>query len=111
MILREGYSCVGKLYIFIIEDKLRVNEKLARSKNASSSRIMSRSQAKKTFAGQDIKATLGRQGIKVRATHPAMLAEEAPQVYKPSNEVVDVVHNLGIATRVAKLVPLGVSKG
>jgi tRNA-splicing ligase RtcB len=74
-------------------------------------RIMSRSQAKKTFAGQDIKATLGRQGIKVKATHPAMLAEEAPQVYKPSNEVVEVVHNLGIATKVAKLVPLGVSKG
>jgi RNA-splicing ligase RtcB len=24
---------------------------------------------------------------------------------------VDVVHNLGIATKVAKLVPLGVSKG
>jgi tRNA-splicing ligase RtcB len=40
-----------------------------------------------------------------------MLAEEAPQVYKPSNEVVDVVHNLRIATKVAKLMPLGVSKG
>jgi tRNA-splicing ligase RtcB (3'-phosphate/5'-hydroxy nucleic acid ligase) len=74
-------------------------------------RIMSRSQAKRTFAGQDIKAALSAQGIKVKATHPAMLAEEAPQVYKPSNEVVDVVHNLGIATKVARLVPLGVSKG
>lgn len=74
-------------------------------------RIMSRSQAKRTFAGQDIKAALSAQGIKVKATHPAMLAEEAPAVYKPSNEVVDVVHNLGIATKVARLVPLGVSKG
>lgn len=74
-------------------------------------RIMSRSQAKRTFAGQDIKASLSAQGIKVKATHPAMLAEEAPAVYKPSNEVVDVVHNLGIATKVARLVPLGVSKG
>jgi tRNA-splicing ligase RtcB len=74
-------------------------------------RIMSRSQAKRTFAGQDIKAALSSQGIKVKATHPAMLAEEAPQVYKPSNEVVDVVHNLGIATKVARLMPLGVSKG
>jgi len=74
-------------------------------------RIMSRSQAKRTFAGQDIKAALSSQGIKVKATHPAMLAEEAPQVYKPSNEVVDVVHNLGIATKVARLLPLGVSKG
>ena len=74
-------------------------------------RIMSRSEAKRTFAGQDIKAALNAQGIKVKATHPAMLAEEAPQVYKPSNEVVDVVHNLGIATKVARLMPLGVSKG
>jgi tRNA-splicing ligase RtcB len=74
-------------------------------------RIMSRSQAKRTFSGQDIKAALSSQGIKVKATHPAMLAEEAPQVYKPSNQVVDVVHNLGIATKVAKLMPLGVSKG
>ena len=72
---------------------------------------MSRSQAKRSFAGQNIKAELDRQGIKVKATHPAMLAEEAPQVYKPSNEVVDVVHNLGIATKVARLLPLGVSKG
>lgn len=74
-------------------------------------RVMSRSQALKTFAGQDIKANLAREGIKVKATHPSMLAEEAPQVYKPSDEVVDVVHNLGIAVKVAKLTPLGVSKG
>lgn len=74
-------------------------------------RIMSRSQAIKTFAGRDIKASLNREGIVVRANNPKMLAEEAPQVYKPSTEVVDVVHNLGIATKVAKLVPLGVSKG
>jgi tRNA-splicing ligase RtcB len=74
-------------------------------------RIMSRTQAKKTFTGHDVKATLSGRGIKVKATHPAMLAEEAPQVYKPSDEVVDVVHNLGIAIKVAKLMPLGVSKG
>jgi tRNA-splicing ligase RtcB len=74
-------------------------------------RVMSRSKAIKTFAGRDIKASLSREGIVVKANNPKMLAEEAPQVYKPSNEVVDVVHNLGIATKVAKLVPLGVSKG
>lgn len=74
-------------------------------------RIMSRSQALKTFVGKDVKASLNREGIVVRANNPKMLAEEAPQVYKPSTDVVDVVHNLGIATKVAKLVPLGVSKG
>ncbi len=74
-------------------------------------RVMSRNQAIKTFAGKDIKAALNKEGIVVRANNPKMLAEEAPQVYKPSSAVVDVVHNLGIATKVAKLVPLGVSKG
>jgi tRNA-splicing ligase RtcB len=74
-------------------------------------RIMSRSQALKTYTGRDVKASLSMKGIKVRATNPKMLAEEAPQVYKPSAEVVDVVHNLGIATKVARLVPLGVTKG
>ncbi len=74
-------------------------------------RIMSRAQAKRTYQGGDVKASLSREGIFVKATHPAMLSEEAPGVYKPSGEVVDVVHNLGIATKVAKLVPIGVSKG
>jgi tRNA-splicing ligase RtcB len=74
-------------------------------------RVMSRSQAIRTFTGKDVQAALNRDGIVVRATSPNMLAEEAPQVYKPSGDVVDVVHNLGIATKVAKLVPLGVSKG
>jgi len=72
---------------------------------------MSRSQALRQFTGKSVKAALDQQGIVVKATSPGMLAEEAPQVYKPSGDVVDVVHNLGIATRVARLVPLGVSKG
>jgi len=74
-------------------------------------RVMSRSRATRLFNGKDVKAALNLQGIVVKATSPAMLAEEAPQVYKPSGDVVDVVHNLKIATKVAKLVPLGVSKG
>jgi tRNA-splicing ligase RtcB (3'-phosphate/5'-hydroxy nucleic acid ligase) len=74
-------------------------------------RVMSRSQALKLFTGQNVKAALNRDGIVVKATSPGMLAEEAPQVYKPSGDVVDVVHNLCIATKVARLVPLGVSKG
>ena len=76
-----------------------------------SGRVMSRSQALRQFTGKEVKAALNRDGIAVRSTSPGMLAEEAPQVYKPSGDVVDVVHNLGIATRVARLVPLGVSKG
>ena len=61
--------------------------------------------------GKDIRDQLARQGIIVRAPNEASIAEEAPQVYKPSEEVVRVVDTLGISRLVAKLVPLGVIKG
>lgn len=74
-------------------------------------RVMSRSQAKREFNGQIIKENLEAHGITVRATHPSVIAEEAPGVYKSSNDVVNVVHDLGIAHKVAKVLPLGVAKG
>lgn len=74
-------------------------------------RIMSRSHAKKSFSGEDIRMQLEDRGILVKAAHPSVIAEEAPDVYKSSSEVVDVVHRVGIARKVAKLVPLGVVKG
>jgi len=39
------------------------------------------------------------------------LVEETPQAYKDVDAVVHISHELGIATKVAKLVPLGVIKG
>ncbi|MFZ1506945.1 MAG: RtcB family protein, partial [Anaerolineae bacterium] len=49
--------------------------------------------------------------IEVRAGSLAGLAEEAPSAYKDVDHVVDVVHNAGIARRVARLVPVAVVKG
>ncbi|MDD2439241.1 MAG: RtcB family protein [Methanosarcinaceae archaeon] len=74
-------------------------------------RVMSRAHAKKEFRGEGIKERLEAKGITVRATHPSVIAEEAPEVYKPSSEVVNVVHELGIARKVARVIPLGVTKG
>jgi len=39
------------------------------------------------------------------------LAEEAPLAYKDVSRVVESVHGLGIAKKVARLEPLGVIKG
>ncbi len=39
------------------------------------------------------------------------MVEETPEVYKDVNVVAVVSHNLGIATKVARLVPLGMIKG
>ena len=39
------------------------------------------------------------------------MVEETPEAYKNVDSVVNVSHELGIATKVAKLVPIGVIKG
>jgi tRNA-splicing ligase RtcB len=74
-------------------------------------RVMSRSQAKKHITGQKVKSTLEREGIIIRAPNDAAIADEAPEVYKPSGEVVRIVHEVGISRLVARLEPLGVIKG
>ncbi len=74
-------------------------------------RVTSRTQAKKGLRGRDVQDQLAKAGIIVRAPSEASIAEEAPQVYKPSEEVVRVVDAVGISRLVAKLVPLGVIKG
>jgi len=76
-----------------------------------SGRVMSRAMAKRKLRGDRIKADLMREGIYVRATHGALLAEEAPQAYKRSDDVVEVVEKAGISKIVARLRPLGVAKG
>jgi tRNA-splicing ligase RtcB len=74
-------------------------------------RIMSRTQAKKNLSGREITANLLKEGIIVRAHSESAIADEAPEVYKPSDEVVNVVHEVGISRLVARLSPLGVIKG
>jgi tRNA-splicing ligase RtcB len=74
-------------------------------------RIMSRTQAKKNLSGREITANLLKEGIIVRAHSENAIADEAPNVYKPSDEVVNVVHEVGISRLVARLSPLGVIKG
>jgi len=74
-------------------------------------RTMSRAQAKKTIWGSDLRQQLETDGIVVRAGSMAGLAEEAPAAYKDVDMVVEVVHNAGLARKVARLRPLGVVKG
>jgi tRNA-splicing ligase RtcB len=74
-------------------------------------RTMSRSKAKKTVWGAELREELEAEGIHVRAGSMAGLAEEAPVAYKDVDRVVEVVHGSGIAKKVARLVPLAVIKG
>jgi len=74
-------------------------------------RVMSRTQAKKRMSGKEVAEILLKKGIIVRAPNENAIADEAPEVYKPSEEVVNVVHDVGISRLVARLTPLGVIKG
>ncbi len=74
-------------------------------------RTMSRSKAKKTIWGTDLKNELEKDGIHIRAGSLAGLAEEAPKAYKDVDAVVETVSGAGIASQVARLVPLVVIKG
>jgi tRNA-splicing ligase RtcB len=74
-------------------------------------RMMSRTAAKKSFWGSEVKKALEQRGIIVRAASAVVLAEEADPVYKNVDRVAEVSDNLGIATRVVRLLPIAVVKG
>ncbi|HLB25087.1 MAG TPA: RtcB family protein [Nitrospirota bacterium] len=74
-------------------------------------RVMSRAAAVRACKGRAIERELEDIGIIARYTGRDALKEEVPEAYKDIDQVVDVVHNAGIAKRVAKLRPVGVIKG
>ncbi len=74
-------------------------------------RLLSRTKARKSAKGRNIRKELSRKGISIYSSGKATLLEEVPWAYKDVSEVVDVVHDLGIAAKVARLRPLIVVKG
>nr|MBI5456042.1 RtcB family protein [Candidatus Levybacteria bacterium] len=74
-------------------------------------RRMSRHAAKKEIAGADLMIKLEKEGVYVKTHSVKDLAEEAPFAYKDIHNVVDVVDQVGIAKKVAKLRPIIVIKG
>ena len=74
-------------------------------------RVLSRSAAKKGVTANEIQKELESRGIIVESLTREGLTEEKPEAYKDIEAVVDVVHNVGLASRVARLRPVGVIKG
>ena len=74
-------------------------------------RVMSRKTAKGRASGREVRRILEEQGVSVRPGSVGLLAEEAPYAYKDVDEVVEVCEKAGLATKVARLRPLGVVKG
>ncbi|WIV67569.1 RtcB family protein [Natrialbaceae archaeon AArc-T1-2] len=75
-------------------------------------RVMSRTQAKSDYWGEDVRDELrDQQQIYVKADSGATVAEEAPGVYKDVDEVVRVSDELGIGDKVARTYPVCNIKG
>ena len=74
-------------------------------------RTMSRSRARRSYTESGVIRSLNEMGILVKAATGNGVVEETPQAYKDVDEVVEVSHMLGIATKAARLVPVGVIKG
>ncbi|RJP32287.1 MAG: RtcB family protein [Phycisphaerales bacterium] len=74
-------------------------------------RRMSRGAAIRASKGRNIRRELLNKGVVARARGRTGLEEEQPDAYKDVVEVVGVLHDAGIAAKVARLRPIGVIKG
>ncbi len=74
-------------------------------------RVMSRTAAVKNAQGRRIDKELAEHGVIAKCRHWKGLAEEQPAAYKDVSLVVDVVHRAGLASKVARMRPIGVVKG
>ncbi|HPR15264.1 MAG TPA: RtcB family protein, partial [Smithella sp.] len=74
-------------------------------------RVMSRSQAIKSSRGRSIARELSEKGVLVMAGSKGTLSEEMPEAYKNVQDVVQVMHDAGIAKKVARLKSLACIKG
>ncbi len=74
-------------------------------------RAKSRTQAKRETSAEQLLQEMKGKGILVKSQTRSGLTEEKPDAYKDVSQVVDVVHNAGLARKVAKLVPIAVMKG
>jgi tRNA-splicing ligase RtcB len=74
-------------------------------------RTMSRSAARRNYTTDGVRKNLELKGVYIKALSREGMVEETPEAYKDVDSVVEVSHSLGIATKVARLVPIGVIKG
>ena len=74
-------------------------------------RAKSRTQAKRETSADELLKEMKRKGILVKGQSRSGLTEEKPDAYKDVTQVVNVVHDAGLARKVAKLLPIAVMKG
>jgi len=96
---------------YLLVGRPRAMEETFGSACHGAGRAMSRHAAIKAARGRSIENELARKGIVAVARGRTGLAEEQPEAYKDVNEVIEVVHQAGLAAKVARMRPIGVMKG
>ena len=74
-------------------------------------RWMSRSGAKREKSYREVVQELEVKGVYLKASNVATVIEEMPEAYKDVDRVAQVAHEVGIARLVARMRPIGVTKG
>jgi tRNA-splicing ligase RtcB (3'-phosphate/5'-hydroxy nucleic acid ligase) len=74
-------------------------------------RLMSRTAVKKGKDARVERRRLEEQGVLIRSESKDGILEELPEAYKDVDEVIEVVHQAGLAKKVARLRPMAVIKG
>lgn len=74
-------------------------------------RMVGRRAALRSLSYEQVMRELREKGIEVMSKGKKTLVEEAPETYKDVDRVVEIVDQVGISKKVARLIPLGVVKG
>jgi tRNA-splicing ligase RtcB len=118
--LPEVYRAVGQPVLipgdmgrasYVLKGTPKAMEETFGSSCHGAGRLMSRHAAVRACKGKNVREEIDHLGIEVRAYGYRTIAEEMPHAYKDVSEVVQVMHDEGISTKVARLRPLGVIKG
>ena len=96
---------------YLLKGTVKAEERTFGSTCHGAGRVASRSYARKRFKGRQVIRDLAARGIYVKAHSEKVAAEEAPDVYKNVEEVVNTTHGAGISLKVARMEPLAVVKG
>lgn len=98
-------------YSYVLVGTEKAMEETFGSTCHGAGRTLSRHKAKKMLSADEAVQKLKEKGVYIQATTKSGITEEIPEAYKNVSQVVEVVHQAGISTKVAKLKPIGVIKG
>ena len=98
-------------YSFVMVGTKKAETETFSSACHGAGRLLSRTKAFERFTVSGLTKQLGESGVTFKAKSNDTFVEEAPGAYKDVEVVTTVLHNAGIARKIAKTKPLGVVKG